>query len=261
MRIDSHMHVWSYEGVEYYEDKPLLSYMEEQRLDMSSLISIDPLENEKVRRLVEEFPDKFFGIAHVSRNDLKRSFADLEDGVAKGLYKGIKVLSYQGGFHVDDDIQMEIYQKCLELDIPILFHVGWHNAGSANPAEAASGGNSCRYSCIGTAMEFGNVLETFPSLKVVFAHMGGEQYFRCMGIAQRFENVYMDTAWLEHYGSSMLPQIAVTQWLEHACRYLGAEKILFGGEYTLPCEIEACGISQDEKDMLLGKNCQRLYKL
>ena len=29
MRIDSHMHVWSFEGVEYYDNKQLFTYMEE----------------------------------------------------------------------------------------------------------------------------------------------------------------------------------------------------------------------------------------
>ena len=100
---------------------------------------------------------------------------------------------------------MRTYEKCLELDIPVLFHVGWHNAGSANPSAAANGANSCKYSCVGTPFEFANVLETFPELKVIFAHMGAENYFRCLGMAQRFHNVYMDTAWLEHYGSNQLP--------------------------------------------------------
>lgn len=261
MRIDSHLHVWSFEGVDYYENKPLFTYMEELRLDKTALIAINPEENKKVRALVAKYPDRFFGIAHVDRSDLENSLEDLKQGVEAGLYRGIKVLSYQGGFYVDDAIQMKIYEKCLELDIPVLFHVGWHNAGSANPAAAAAGANSCKYACAGTPIELANVLEAFPDLKVVFAHMGAEHYFQCLGIAQRFHNVYLDTAWLDHYGSNMLPQIPVKQWLEHACKYLGSEKLMFGGEYTMPYEIERLDISQKEKDDMLGATCQKLYKL
>ena len=41
MRIDSHMHVWSFEGVEYYDNKPLFTYMEELKLDRTALIAIN----------------------------------------------------------------------------------------------------------------------------------------------------------------------------------------------------------------------------
>lgn len=261
MRIDSHMHVWSFEGVEYYDNKPLFTYMEELKLDRTAIIAINNDENAKVKTLVEQYPNQFFGIAYVDRENQEASLRALECGVKAGYYKGIKVLSYQGGFHVDDPIQMRTYEKCLELDIPVLFHVGWHNAGSANPSAAANGANSCKYSCVGTPFEFANVLETFPELKVIFAHMGAENYFRCLGMAQRFHNVYMDTAWLEHYGSNQLPQISVKEWIEHACKYLGSEKIMFGGEYTMPQEIEQCDLSDKQKADLLGETCRRLYKL
>lgn len=261
MRIDSHMHVWSFEGVEYYDNKQLFTYMEELKLDRTALIAINNGENAKVKTLVEHYPNQFFGIAYVDRENQEASLRELECGVKAGYYKGIKVLSYQGGFHVDDPIQMRTYEKCLELDIPVLFHVGWHNAGSANPSAAANGANSCKYSCVGTPFEFANVLETFPELKVIFAHMGAENYFRCLGMAQRFHNVYMDTAWLEHYGSNQLPLISVKEWIEHACKYLGSEKIMFGGEYTMPWEIEQCDLSDKQKADLLGETCCRLYKL
>lgn len=261
MRVDSHMHVWSFEHVEYYNEEPLFTYMEELSLDKSALIAVSDKENERIKELVCRYPERFFGIAHVNRKDLEMSLKGLKQGVEEGYYKGIKVLSYQGGFHVDDEIQMKIYEACMKLDIPVLFHVGWHNAGSVNPAAAAGGENSCKYSCVGLPVEFGALLETFPELKVVFAHMGAEHYFQCMGMAQRFPNVYFDTAWLEHYGMQQLPQITIDEWLAHACRYLGADRILYGGEYTMPADIENAPITAEEKRLLMGENAKRLYHL
>ena len=158
MRIDSHLHVWSFDRVEYYDNKSLLTYMQELKLDKTALIAINNDENSKVRELVEKYPDLFFGIAYVDRANQEESLRQLESGVKDGYYKGIKVLSYQGGFHVDDSLQMRTYEKCLELDIPVLFHVGWHNAGAANPAAAAAGANACKYSCVGTPFEFAHIL-------------------------------------------------------------------------------------------------------
>lgn len=261
MRVDSHMHVWSFEHVEYYDEKSLFQYMEDLKLDKSALIAVSREENERVKELVLRYPNKFFGIAHVDRKDLEKSLEELKTGVEKGYYKGIKVLSYQGGFHVDDEIQMKIYEECLKLDIPVLFHVGWHNAGNVNPADAAEGENSCKYSCVGLPIEFGTLLEAYPKLKVIFAHMGAEHYFPCLGMAQRFPNVYLDTAWLEHYGMQQLPQITISEWISHACKYLGADRILYGGEYTMPSDIENAPVTEEEKRMLMGENAKRLYHL
>lgn len=77
MRIDSHMHVWSFEGVEYYDNKPLFTYMEELKLDRTALIAINNDENAKVKKLVEQYPNKFFGIAYVDRKIRKNRFGSL----------------------------------------------------------------------------------------------------------------------------------------------------------------------------------------
>lgn len=261
MRIDSHMHVWSFPGVEYYDNRPLFEYMEGLKLNKTSLIAVNDRENEQVKELVSKYPDQFFGIAHVNRERLEESLAALREGVNRGWYSGVKVLSYAGGFHVDDEIQMKIYGECLSLGIPVLFHVGWHNAGSVKPADAAGGANTCKYACVGLPVELGNVLEAYPDLKAVFAHMGAEHYFQCLGMAQRFPNVYLDTAWLDHYGSERLPQITVQEWVAHACRYLGADRVLYGGEYTTPEDIEQAPVTAAEKRQILGYNAARLYGL
>ena len=78
MRIDSHMHVWSFEGVEYYDNKPLFTYMEELKLDRTALIAINNDENAKVKKLVEQYPNKFFGIAYVDRKNQEESLRQLE---------------------------------------------------------------------------------------------------------------------------------------------------------------------------------------
>jgi len=89
MRIDSHMHVWSFEGVEYYDNKQLFTYMEELKLDRTALIAINNGENAKVKTLVEHYPNQFFGIAYVDRENQEASLRELECGVKAGYYKGI----------------------------------------------------------------------------------------------------------------------------------------------------------------------------
>ncbi|MGI6250776.1 MAG: amidohydrolase family protein [Anaerolineaceae bacterium] len=261
MRIDSHLHVWSFNAVEYYYYKPLIEYLELLNIDKCSLIAINEEENTQVKELVSKFPSKFFGLAYVNLLTLDWSLDQLRMGVKEGYFKGVKILSYMGCFGITDPKCMKIYDVCNELEVPVLFHVGWHNSGSVVPTEVAEGSNACCYKNVGLPVELGTVMEAYPNMKAVFAHMGGNYYFECLGIAQRFPNVYLDTAWLEHYAVEQYPGVSISTWIEHACKYLGSDRILYGGEYTLPVDIQSSKITENDKRLIMGENAASLYKV
>ncbi|MGI6250778.1 MAG: amidohydrolase family protein [Anaerolineaceae bacterium] len=257
--VDSHMHVWSIDEVDYYENKSLATYMLENSIKKTSLIALSQVENIKIASVVESNPDKFFGIGYVDHQDQKDSLELLEKNVKAGVVRGIKLYPYSEHFMLDADEIKPIYRKCLDLDIPILLHVGWQRSTLVHPSQ--KGAKPAKYSTLGFPIQFGSVLESFPNLKMIFAHMGGNYYFECLGICQRFPNVYMDTAWLQHYAEEQLPSRHLHEWIEHACKYLGSEKIMFGGEGTLPRDIEKCQISNEDKENILGRTAMNLYKL
>lgn len=259
MTVDSHMHVWSMEDVDYYGDVSIYQYMEENTIDKTALIALSEKENAEVKRIVLDKPDKFFGIGYVDHNNMENALKNLEEGVKQGYIRGIKLYPYAGHFMLDDDAINPIYEKCLELDIPILLHVGWQRSTLVHPSQV--GAKPCKYSTLGFPIQFGTVLEKYPDLKMIMAHMGADTYFQCLGICQRFENAYLDTAWLQHYAEEMLPQVTVKEWIEHACKYLGSDKILYGGEGTLPKDILATDISDEDKQNILWNTAAKLYKL
>lgn len=259
MIVDSHMHVWSMDDVDYYGDVNIYQYMEENSIDKTALIAISQKENIEVRRIVGEQPDKFFGIGYVNHKDMANSLNQLQEDVEKGYVRGIKLYPYAEHFMLDDDAINPIYEKCLELDIPVLLHVGWQRSSLVHPSQI--GAKACKYATLGFPIQFGTVLEKYPKLKMVMAHMGADSYFQCLGICQRFENAYLDTAWLQHYAEEMLPQVTVKAWIEHACKYLGSDKILYGGEGTLPKDILETDISEQDKENILWNNAAKLYKL
>ena len=57
-----------------------------------------------------------------------------------------------------------------------------------------------------------------------------------------------------------VPAGKVKDWIEHACKYLSSEKILYGGEGTLPSDILNTDISDQEKENILWNNAAKLYK-
>ena len=105
------------------------------------------------------------------------------------------------------------------------------------------------------------MLEKYPKLKIVFAHCGGNFYRELLCLTERFENAYLDTAWLRHYAERAFPTVDIHDWIEHAVKIAGSEKTLFAGEGTLPGDIRQCRLTDEQKEDILWRNAAKLYKL
>lgn len=105
------------------------------------------------------------------------------------------------------------------------------------------------------------IMNNFPGLKIVAAHLGGMKLARdVLDILAGKADVYLDTAycaepWLD---KGLLLEIV---------RVHGADKILFGSDYPwhLPSQeielIRSLAISEEEKNLILGENAVRLLNL
>ena len=49
MIVDSHMHVWSMDDVDYYDDKTIYQYMQENAIDKTAIIAISEKENAEMK--------------------------------------------------------------------------------------------------------------------------------------------------------------------------------------------------------------------
>ena len=92
MIVDSHMHVWSMDDVDYYGDVNIYQYMKENNIDKTALIAISQKENVEVKRIVGEQPDKFFGIGYVNHKDMVNSLNQLQEGVEEGYIRDNTVI-------------------------------------------------------------------------------------------------------------------------------------------------------------------------
>jgi len=260
MVIDTHAHVFFLDKFIDYDDKPLFQYMEEQKVDRCSCIATTKAENAAMLESVGKYGDKLFGIGYVNVHDMENSLKELRDNVGKGVVRGIKMHPYVEDYVVDDPMLDPLYETCLELDIPLLFHNGIVTF-STWPSDEPGKIKTPKYECIGFPHQFAAVLERYPKLKIIFAHFGGNFYREFLCLTERFENAYFDTAWLRHYAARQFPPVDIHRWIEHAVSILGSKKILFAGEGTLPSDIEECKISEEQKEDILWKNASDLYKL
>ena len=99
------------------------------------------------------------------------------------------------------------------------------------------------------------VAQANPGLPIIMAHMGGDMWWEGIRVAKESRNLYLDpcASWAD------------TDKLAIAVRELGAERILFGSDYSLfdPAHtlgmIEEADLSTEERELILGGNALRLF--
>lgn len=152
---------------------------------------------------------------------------------ALGVYgfKGFKFHINVQRFFPDDPRVLPIYERLLTQGRLLLIHVGtapWPNGFDGFP-------------------RFARVMEMFPDLTVIVAHMGSWETRQFFGLMERCPNLYMDTTMAfaplrpEHRALSRLNDIDVSN--EDLVRW--QDRLLFGSDFpNLPYPYD------DERDAL-----------
>lgn len=153
---------------------------------------------------------------------------------------GLKLHPDFQGYYVNDS-SMDIVYSAIEGKMPVLVHAGDQSCEFSSPKRLA------------------NVLDRYPNLTVIAAHLGG--YSR-WDDAERYiigRNCYIDTSsslW------ALPPEKAVDIIRRH-----GVDRVLFGTDYPLVSHIEelgrfyALGLTEEENNKILFENAKRLLGL
>ena len=91
------------------------------------------------------------GTMHYAYHDIKKEMKRIKE---LGL-KGLKLHADFQNFKIDDEKMFTIYETAIELELPILFHLGDKNTDHSSPKRMAK------------------VLDRYPNLTVIGAHLGG----------------------------------------------------------------------------------------
>jgi len=195
----------------------LLAQMDEAGIEKSVLFAVDaPIvyaSNEYVHSLCSEYPDRFIGFASVNPKDpeavqvLERAVQDL------GL-KGLKFHPPLQDFYPNDPALAPIYQKAVELNIPVVFHVGTTPFGAM-----------CRLSQADPLL-IDDVAVDFPDLRIMLTHLGTLWHHAAFMVVEKNPNVYIDTAAYLYEIPGLLTHGLITR--------IGADKIIFGTDYPMP---------------------------
>jgi predicted TIM-barrel fold metal-dependent hydrolase len=215
-------------------------------MDLSASYGTQLGTNEDISRMASKFPDKLIGFASVDPN---RKFAInvLEYGINKLKLKGLKLVPPLQKFYPNDEKYYPLWEKALELNIPVWSHAG-HQASV--PTSVAK---------YGQPMLWDEVALKYPDLTIIMGHLAAPWYMDAWSICLRHENAYLDiSVWHSLY--PYFPWQAFTDnGIEH--------KLLFATDYPFaPFDVgikavRNLPISESFKRKILGENAQKLLNI
>jgi predicted TIM-barrel fold metal-dependent hydrolase len=135
--------------------------------------------NQWVAKQAGEHPDKLVALCAVDPRRGERAIKLVEKAVKEWGMKGVK-FHPTAGFYPDDSAYFPLYQKCVELDVPLYSHTA---ALITAPLES-------KYA---DPIYLDSVAARFPDLKIVMLHFGGLNWtFKCAEIMTARSNMYSE---------------------------------------------------------------------
>jgi len=238
--------------------------------------------NDYIASVVDKWPDNYVGFAVLPLNFVGESVNELERGVRELGLRGVILFTNVNGVYISDKRFNPIFEKAAQLDTPILLH-------AVTPPEkflAAVSDYSIPISLwpflydetiAATKLVWDGVLDRFPSLKIILAHLGafiplhierieyaakgyGREYgyeFRRQPSEYFLKQLYYDTA------NFYRPAV------EFVKKVVGANRIVFGTDYPHRVGDPAKAIesilgldaTEEEKERILWRNAEELLKL
>jgi hypothetical protein len=184
-----------------------------------------------------------FPITH-NADELKTVLSELDRIKEIGL-RGIKLHPDYQQFFIDDENVYPVYEKCAELGLPILFHAGFDpvspDVTHATPEREA------------------RVLDAFPKLTVILAHMGGEYLWDDAEKLICGRDCYIDTA----YCAANMDSVQ----MERMIKKHGVNRVLFGSDFPWKApvdirdKINSLNLCELERSAIFYKNALRLLNI
>lgn len=205
---------------------------------------------ELVHEVVQEYPDRFYGLAGIDPWEGMEGVRALEAAVEEMGFIGAHLYPHWFYMKPDHRKYYPFYAKCAELDVPIQMQVG-HCLDYLEDHPT--------HRSVGRPILLDTIACDFPELKLIGIHTGYPWVEEMISVAQKHENVYI--------GSDAY---APSHWKDEFVDFIdswGSDKVLFGTDFPVigmeraRREIDDLDIRPESKRKLLRENAQRVYDL
>lgn len=180
------------EMAKVYQDLDILGVL--LPADDETVSGIKPISHEYVAEMVRRFPDTFIAFAGVDPWKGKAAIEELERAIKELKLRGAKFQQASQAFFPNDRRFYPLWEKCVELKIPVLFHCGTTGLGAGMP-----GGLGIKLKYV-DPLPIDDVAADFPELTIICAHPAWPWTDVAIAIAIHKANVYVDlSGWSPKY--------------------------------------------------------------
>lgn len=224
-------------------------------LDTESASGLPRVTNDYVAAVVKKYPDAFIGgFASVDPWKGKMAVAELERAVKELGLIGAKFQQAMQAFYPNDRRFYPLWEKCVELKIPVLFHCGTTGFGAGMP-----GGGGVKLKYVKPIPYIDDLAADFPELTIICAHPAWPWQEEMIAVAVHKANVYIDlSGWSPKYFPPTLVR-EINSRLQ--------DKALFGTDYPFitPArwlkDFEQLELKPGVKEKILLTNAQKVLGL
>jgi aminocarboxymuconate-semialdehyde decarboxylase len=240
-------------------------------------VKLAELANDGFSQVVEKYPERFQAFAALPLQVPEAAAKELERAVKELGLRGGTLMTNVDGKPLDLDEFMPVYEKAVELDVPLFIH-------PTSPINSKAMEDYRLVPILGFGVDtsvavlrlvFSGVLKKLPGLKLIASHLGGvypylrgrietgfKAYPECKVNIKDPPSTYLKKIWMD---SIIYDEDVLTSTLA----YTGAGKIVLGSDHPHQIgdmanavgRIERLDIGDEDKERILWKNAAELLKM
>jgi aminocarboxymuconate-semialdehyde decarboxylase len=244
----------------------------ERSVELSRMI------NDTFAEIQDEHEDRFPALATLPMNAPDACVPELERAISELGLKGVTIFSNVNGIALSDQRFWPIYKKANELNIVFFIHPTYPMGVEAMEEYMLMPlvGFLADTTLAAASLVFSGVVERFPNIRWVLAHLGGAVPY----LAERFDRGYeafpqcrdniskLPSEYLQENFYYDTVNFDVTA-LQFAIDFAGVDHLVAGSDYPhkigslekMLTSINQLGLTPEEKAGILGENAARLLGL
>jgi predicted TIM-barrel fold metal-dependent hydrolase len=223
--------------------------------DAETNTGLPPVSNDYLADLAKRFPDAFIGaFACVDPWKGKAAIQEAERAIKDLGMMGLKFQAAAQAFFPDDRRFYPLWEKCVELGVPVQFHTGTTGLGAGMP-----GGLGIKLQYTRPIPHLDNVAADFPDLKMICCHPSWPWQEEMIAMAIHKSNIFMD---LSGWSPKYFPES-----LKREIRSRLKDRVMFGSDYPMLSfsslfeAYEKEGYPEDILERIYYKNAKRILGL
>jgi aminocarboxymuconate-semialdehyde decarboxylase len=236
--------------------------------------------NDYLATVCEKYRGRLYAYATLPLQDVKESVKELERAYKELGVKGVIIFSNIKGMPIYSPKFLPIYEAAEAYEMPLFIHPAppvTTDAMKKASMPLPLFGFILDTTMAVTGLIFHGILESFPQLKIIHAHLGGVFPYLVGRIDDSFKSYSKDYGFSlqqlpsEYYKKNVYVD-AISFHLpamKCALEFLGPDHILMGTDYAHPIGgpekvvgfIKDLGLPEEDTEKILRKNAVKLFKL